>query len=117
MVCSTPKTSLSQPHWKIATTTPNAAPIDSRFIAAAFSGTTIDRKITVRNSIDSPITTPMNHGSRVVIRSVASIDIAVSPPTHAVVPVPSIAVGSTVSRSRCTRSVVPPTAATSPGPR
>ena len=34
----------SQPFWKTATSTPYAAPTDSRFITIAFSGTTSERK-------------------------------------------------------------------------
>ena len=40
---SSPSSSVPQPHWKTATITPYAAPMESRFITAALSGTTTDR--------------------------------------------------------------------------
>jgi hypothetical protein len=36
----------SQPYWNTATITPYAAPIDSRFISTAFSGSSTDRSTT-----------------------------------------------------------------------
>ncbi len=45
---SKPRKPSSQPHWKIATRTPNAAPIESRFINTAFSGRISERSITIR---------------------------------------------------------------------
>ncbi len=39
-----PSSSLPQPHWKIATTTPKAAATAATFIAAAFSGMPMERK-------------------------------------------------------------------------
>ena len=38
-VVPTPIRLADQPHWKTATITPYAAPIDSRFMITAFSGT------------------------------------------------------------------------------
>ena len=38
-VSSSPNSPLNQPHWKTATITPYAAPIESRFMTAALSGT------------------------------------------------------------------------------
>ena len=46
VVCS-PITLFSQPHWKIATITPTAAPIDSRLSMAALVAITIDRNAIV----------------------------------------------------------------------
>ena len=45
---SKPSRLSSQPHWKIATRTPKAAPIESRFISTAFSGSSSERSITIR---------------------------------------------------------------------
>ncbi len=59
-----PTSSLPQPHWKIATITPYAAPTDNRFMIAALSGTRIDRNTVISNKKLSRITTPMNSGSR-----------------------------------------------------
>ena len=53
----------SQPHWKIATTTPSAAPIESRFMIAACNGITSERKTTSSSSAESSTTMPMNSGS------------------------------------------------------
>ena len=50
----------SQPHWKTATTTPSEAPIESRFITAACSGISSERKTTSSSSAESSTTTPMN---------------------------------------------------------
>ena len=53
---------LPQPHWKTATRTPYAAPIDSRFMTAAFSGTTTDRKTSISSRNDATSTAPMKSG-------------------------------------------------------
>ena len=51
-----PTTFLSQPFWKIATTTPYAAPIDNRFMITAFSGTSSDRNTSInRRKLSSRI--------------------------------------------------------------
>ena len=60
---SSPIRLLPQPHWKTATRTPYAAPIDSRFIAAAFSGTTTDRNTMVSSRNEMRMTKPMKSGS------------------------------------------------------
>ena len=44
---SRPSRLLPQPHWNTATSTPYAAPMESRFISAAFSGTTTERKTSI----------------------------------------------------------------------
>ena len=59
----TPNTPPSQPHWKITTITPSAAPMLSRFITAACSGITSERKTIISSSALSSTTTPMNSGS------------------------------------------------------
>ena len=55
-VVSSPTRPLPQPHWNTATTTPYAAPIDSRFMSAALSGTRIDRKTTISSRNDNTTT-------------------------------------------------------------
>ncbi len=66
----------SHPHWKIATATPSEAPIESRFITAAWIGITSDRN-TIRSSrADSATTIPMNRGSLLESTPVKSIVVA-----------------------------------------
>src|SRR4051794_352947 len=62
-VSSTPIRLAPQPHWKTATTMPKAAPMLSRFISIAFSGTQTERKTIISNSAESRTTTPMKSGS------------------------------------------------------
>jgi hypothetical protein len=47
--------------------------LDSRFITAALTGTTVERNTIVSSTTDRPMTAPMNHGSRPVI-PVAQVD-------------------------------------------
>ena len=77
----TPNTDPSQPHWNTAVRMPNAAAIDSRFITAAFSGTTRLRSTRASNRNDRSTTTPMNNGSLDEMASAKSAKIAVIPPT------------------------------------
>ena len=51
------------PHWNTATTMPNAAPMESRFMQAAVSGMRRLRKIVINNRNDNTTTRPMNSGS------------------------------------------------------
>ena len=60
---SSPSRLLPQPHWKTATRTPYAAPMDSRFITAALSGTTTERNTSISSRNDTAMTAPMNSGS------------------------------------------------------
>ena len=60
----TPVRSPSQPHWNMATTMPYAAPIDSRFMMTAFSGTSSDRNTTISSRNESASTAAKNNGSR-----------------------------------------------------
>ena len=53
-----------QPHWNTATTTPYAAPMESRLRMTAFSGTSTDRKTVMSRMKLKSSTAPMNHGSR-----------------------------------------------------
>ena len=50
-------TPFSQPHWKIATTPPNAAKSDMTKPSVAVSGTSSDRKTSTMMTNDSPTTT------------------------------------------------------------
>ena len=77
----TPKTPPSQPHWNTAVRMPNAAAIDSRFMTAAFSGTTRLRSTSASRMNESRTTTPMKTGSFAVSTLAKSVKIAVIPPT------------------------------------
>ena len=51
-------------------------------MTAALSGTSSERNTIVRSRKLSPMTTPMNHGRRVAMRSEMSMNAAVEPPTY-----------------------------------
>ena len=53
----------SQPYCVIATSTPYAAEMDSRFISAAFTATVTDRNMTSSSSMDSATTTPISQAA------------------------------------------------------
>ncbi len=76
-----PIRSPSHPHWNTATTTPNAAATETRFMAAPTRGTSTLRKASISNSTDSPITTDTNSGIFDWISSAKSSKVAVGPPT------------------------------------
>ena len=78
---SRPSSSAPQPHWNTATSTPYAPPIESRFIAAAFSGTAIDRNTSINSRNDTPMTAPMNSGSVSLSCALRSSVVAVMPET------------------------------------
>ncbi len=61
---SSPSRSVPQPHWKTATITPYAAPMLSRFMTAAFSGTITDRNTSASSSTETATTKPMTSQSR-----------------------------------------------------
>ena len=63
----TPKKLEPQPHWNTATTTPYAAPIDSRFMMTAFSGTSRLRNTTISSRNESTSTAPMKIGRRLSV--------------------------------------------------
>ncbi len=67
-----PSGSLPQPHWKTATTMPNAAATAAMFIAAAFRGMPSERKATSSRRQPNPTTTPTNSGSLPTITSAKS---------------------------------------------
>jgi len=54
----------SRPHCVTATSIPQAAHTDSRFITAGFAPMTAERNTTSSSAIDSATTTAMSHGSR-----------------------------------------------------
>ena len=56
--------SLNQPHWNSITSTPYAAPIDSRFMMTALSGTSSDRNTTISSRNDRMSTAPKKYGMR-----------------------------------------------------
>ena len=60
---------------------PKAAPMLSRFITIAFSGTSSERKTIISSSAESRTTTPMKSGSFSAIALPKSSKIAVMPPT------------------------------------
>ena len=63
------------------TITPRAAPIDSRFINAAWIGITSERKTTASSSADSATTTAMKSHSLLESTLEKSMKMAVLPPT------------------------------------
>ena len=62
-VLVTPTRLFSQPHWKTAVITPNAAAADSRFITAAVAGIARLRNTIISSRKDSTTTMPTNSGS------------------------------------------------------
>ena len=54
---------MATPSWKMAVSTPNAAPTDSRFITEAVSGISRLRNTTISSRKLSSTTIPMNSGS------------------------------------------------------
>ena len=77
----TPIRLASQPRSKIACTTPSAAAIESRFISAACSGISSERKTMSRSSADNSTTMPMKSGSLPERTCAKSTWVAVAPPT------------------------------------
>ena len=103
---STPKMSFIQPHWKIATTTPYAAPIDNRFITTALSGTSSERNTAMSKRNDSVNTAAKNRMSRPARYSEKSTPTATCPVTNMSSPVDAVTSGRIVSRRSLTRFVV-----------
>src|SRR5262245_36753084 len=91
-----------QPHWNTATTTPYAAPTDSRFITAALIPMARDRNAAVSSSSDNSTTAPMSNGSRSTTRVVKSTLPTVEPVRYVVAGI----VGKTWSRTSFTSVVV-----------
>ena len=96
----------AQPFWNTATVAPSAPPMLSRFITAAWSGITSDRKITNSSNADSTTTIAMNSGSFCASTCEKSIEPAVKPPTKAVIPSLDCSGGSTSLRRWLTSLVV-----------
>src|SRR5437016_2382429 len=92
----TPIRDAPQPHWKTATSTPNAAAMLSRFMIAAFNGTSSDRNTAIRSRKLRAMTAPKNHGRRDDIFLVTSMLKAALPVVLATTPVPAT-VGLTTS--------------------
>src|SRR5947208_2002475 len=63
-VSGRPINALPHPHWKIATSAPNDAPIDSRFITTALNGTNSDRNTIISNTNVPASTAPMQGAVR-----------------------------------------------------
>ena len=105
-VPGTPRMSLSQPHWKIATVMPRAAENESSDVTAAVSGTTIDRKSSTRAKNPSPMTIVRKIGSASPRTVVKSLVIACEPPTYNCAPVAASRAGLTSSRRRSSSCVV-----------
>ena len=78
---STPNTLAAQPSWNTSVVSPSAPPMLSRFITAACTGITSERKITISSSAESTTTSPMNSGSLLASTWEKSIEPAVKPPT------------------------------------
>ena len=93
-VLSTPKSPPIQPHWNTATSTPNAAPTDTRIMSAAFRGTRIERNTAASNTKLRPITMAKNSGMTAEILSATSMKTAVEPPTRTSASCPATAAGS-----------------------
>ena len=76
-----PTTLRSQPHWKMATITPYAAPIDSRFMTPALTATRTDRNTASSRRKESTMTAATMMGRRAPTWSLASMAMAVTLPT------------------------------------
>ena len=100
------KTAPNQPHWNTATRTPNAAPMERRFITAAVRGMTMLRNTMDSRRKESSTTRPMNRGSFDPSTRAKSTKIAVLPPTKTRTPVPATTAGMVAWRRWSMRSVV-----------
>src|SRR5215468_1641390 len=96
----------SQPSWVMATSTPYAAQIDSRFITAALTAIVTERNITVSSTIETRTTTAISHGSRWPTRLENATPPAFGPVRYARMPVPAVARGITWSFRRFTSALV-----------
>ena len=83
----TPIRLIPQPHWKTATSTPYAAPMDNKFMITAFSGTSKLRNTAMSRRNESERTPRNKYGMRPPIDSAKSTPAAVKPPTFASTPV------------------------------
>src|SRR5665647_1500856 len=101
-----PISSAAHPHWKTATTTPNAAATDTRFMTAPTRGTSRLRKARTSRSIESPMTTETKSGNLAWMVVAKSSKVAVGPPTQSWLPVSAWYRGPTSPRTRSIRSLV-----------
>ena len=76
-VDSRPMRPAAQPHWNTMTITPYAAPMLSRLSTTALSGTSTDRKTSIRRTNDIASTAAINTGSRSLTRAPTSAKFAV----------------------------------------
>ncbi len=79
---STPISDRPCPSWNTNTTTPKAAPTDSKFMIAACSGTNSDLNSIISRMNEMRMTTPMNHGRRAATLAASSAPTAVVPVTY-----------------------------------
>src|ERR1700738_1305252 len=94
----TPMRLAPQPHWKTATRMPNDAPMLSRFIRAALSGTRTERNTVMSRRKLRGITAPKKYGRRPDSFLVRSMEMAALPPEWTVTPVPATAGLMTLAR-------------------
>ena len=78
---SMPKMPMPQPHWNAAVMTPKAAATQSRFVTAACSGTSSERKAISSTRKLSASTTAITSSRRDEISAARSTLAAVEPPT------------------------------------
>ncbi len=76
-VDSSPMSPAAQPHWNTMTITPYAAPMLSRLRTTALSGTSTDRKTSIRRTKDIASTAAISTGSRSLTRAPTSAKFAV----------------------------------------
>ena len=74
------------PFWKTRTSTPYAAPTESRLSTIALMGMTIERKVSSSSTNASPSTKAKTIGARAFIVSLKSLEPAVQPVTFVSVP-------------------------------
>jgi hypothetical protein len=70
-----------QPYWKMATSTPYAAPTDSRFSTIAFTAMTIERNESSRSRNANVSTNANTSGAECLSNALPSAEDAVSPVT------------------------------------
>src|SRR5262245_22922747 len=105
-VTSRPTRLCAQPHWKTATSTPNAAAAESIVEHAALIAIVSERNAIVSTRHVTPTTKSRKSGNLLAsFEATSSLD-AVSPPTYASALEPPSVAGTTSSRSVCTRSAV-----------
>src|ERR1700710_1950231 len=99
--------------WNTSTSTPQAAPTDSRVSTAAMSATAIERNATVSTTTVSRSTNPNTSGSREAMVAPKSALNAVSPATPVRTPGSAPTVVGRAARNRSTDAVAAPLPGTS----